>query len=167
MLANVAAPISDTPLLVLGHSIYGQSAIWLFALGNIIAMGINFYIARRFGVGILAHLVGRPGMAKIEELSKNYGLIALFFVRLFLSGISDMASYAFGLSPIKFKPYMVVSIVGALPPYVLLYFFSGQQQSSLHFLLMQLLIAGVLSVVFLVGRDIKNLFLRLLLKGTF
>lgn len=165
-LANIAAPISASPLLLLGFSIYGKNAVWLFALGNIVAMAVNFYIARRFGRALLVRLVGSASVAKIDELSQNYGLFALFLVRMFLSGISDLASYAFGLSPIRFRPYIIISIVGTLPPYLLLYFFSSQEQSSLQFLLMQLSIAGLLAVVFLVTRYLKNRFLRLLLKGT-
>ena len=165
VLANVVAIISATPLLVLGHSIYGQHAVWLFALGNILAMAINFYLARRFGYAIIVRLVGESGMSKIESLAQDYGLVALFLVRVFLSGISDLASYAFGLSPIKFRPYMIVSIIGALPPYLLLYFFSGHEQSALHFLLLQLAIAGLLAATYLASRAIKNRFLLLLLKG--
>ena len=164
-LANIAAPISASPLLVLGFSIYGKNAVLLFALGNIAAMAINFYIARRFGRALLLRLVGSASATKIDELSQNYGLFALFLVRMFLSGISDLASYAFGLSPIKFRPYMIISIVGTLPPYLLLYFFSSPEQSSLQFLLMQLSIAGLLAVIFLIARYLKNRFLRLLLKG--
>lgn len=165
ILANIAAPVSASPLLILGYTLYGKNAIWLFALGNIIAMAINFYIARIFGLKLIARLIGQTNMAKLEELSRDYGLIALFLVRVFLSGISDMASYAFGLSPIKFRPYIIVSIVGALPPYLLLYFFSTEDQSSLQFLLMQLAIAGALSLLFLSFRYLKLHFIRLLLKG--
>ncbi len=165
ILANIAAPISASPLLLLGYSLYGKNAIWLFALGNIIAMAINFYIAHLFGLKLISRLIGQANMTKLEELSRDYGLIALFLVRVFLSGISDMASYAFGLSPIKFRPYIIVSIIGALPPYLLLYFFSTENQSSLQFLLMQLAIAGVLSAAFLSARYLKLHLLRLLLKG--
>jgi uncharacterized membrane protein YdjX (TVP38/TMEM64 family) len=165
-LANVAAPISASPLLLLGFSIYGKNAIWFFALGNIIAMGINFYIARKIGRAIMIKLVGESNVDKIDTLSQNYGLFALFLVRMFLSGISDLASYAFGLSPIRFRPYIIVSVIGTLPPYLLLYFFSKQNQTSLEFLLMQFSIAGVLAAVFLVTRYLKNRFLQLLLKGT-
>src|SRR5690606_35457273 len=49
MLANVAAPISASPFLFLGFSFYGTNAVWLFALGNILAMAVNFYISRKFG----------------------------------------------------------------------------------------------------------------------
>lgn len=165
LLANVAAPISASPLLLLGFSLYGQNAIWLFALGNIAAMAVNFWIARTFGRTLLLRFAGPTAIAKIDELAKDYGLFALFIVRVFLSGISDLASYAFGLSPIKFKPYMIISVIGSLPPYVLLYIISDQNQTSVQFLLLQLLIAGVLSVLYLVGRWVSTWFMRLLLKG--
>lgn len=165
MLANIAAPISASPFLFLGFSFYGTNAVWLFAMGNIMAMAINFYISRRFGRTLLLRLIGVSGMAKVDELSQSYGLVALFLVRIFFSGISDLASYAFGLSPIKFRPYMIVSIIGTLPPYLLLYFFSNQQQSPIEFLLIQFAIAGILSGIFLISRYLKNHFLQLLFKG--
>ncbi len=166
VLANIAAPISASPFLFLGFSFYGKNAVWLFALGNVLAMAINFYLARRFGRDLMVKLVGAASVAKIDELSRNYGLFALFLVRMFLSGVSDLASYAFGLSPIKFRPYLIISIIGSLPPYLLLYFFSSQKQSPLELLLMQFAIAGVLSGIYLLSRQLKNRFLQLLLKGT-
>lgn len=166
MLANVAAPISASPFLFLGFSFYGTNAVWLFALGNIMAMAVNFYISRKFGRVLLQRLVGKSGMSKIDELSQDYGLFALFIVRMFFSGISDLASYAFGLGPIKFRPYMIVSIIGSLPPMFILYSIASPEQSPIQFLLLQLAIAGLLSGIYLAYRYIKARFLRLLLKGT-
>src|SRR5690606_15010069 len=76
-LANVAAPISASPLLLLGFSIYGQNAVWLFALGNTIAMAVNFMIARKFGRLLMLKLIGESSADKIDELARNYGLFAL------------------------------------------------------------------------------------------
>jgi uncharacterized membrane protein YdjX (TVP38/TMEM64 family) len=164
-LANIAAPVSASPLLILGFSLYQQSAIWLFAMGNVISMIVNFWIARVFGRKLIIKVLGEAALTKIDDLSRNYGLLALFGVRLFLSGVSDLASYAFGLSPIKFKPYLIVSIIGFLPPYLLLYAFSSHDQGSLEFMLLQLLIAGLLSAVFLGGRFLVRKFMQLLLYG--
>ena len=164
-IANIAAPVSASPFLLLGFSLYGEWAIWLFALGNLGAMAINFLLARRYGRKIIAVLAGESSLDKIDELSKNYGLTALFMIRLFMPGISDLASYAFGLSQIGFKPYIIISIIATLPSNFLFLLLSNEDNSSIELLLLQLIIAGVLSGLYLGFRFLFGKFKQLLLHG--
>lgn len=162
---NVAAPLSGTPILLLGFSLFQQWAIWLYAIGNFIAMAINFWLARRYGRILIKKMVGQESMSKVDEISQDYGLVALFMVRLFMSGINDIASYAFGLTSIRFRPYIIISFIASLPPYLLFTLISSEDQGTLELLLLQLIIAGVLAGVYLASRFVWRRFVRLLLKG--
>lgn len=162
---NVAAPLSASPIMLLGFSLFQQWAIWLFALGNFIAMAINFWLARRYGRSLIRRIVGQDSMNKVDEVAQSYGLTALFIFRLFLSGINDITSYAFGLTPVSFKSYMLISIIASIPSFSLFVIISRDYSNSIQLMLLQLAIGSVLMVVYVVGRYVIQRFLRLLLKG--
>lgn len=146
---NVAAPLSASPIMLLGFSLYGQWAVWFFAMGNIAAMGINFWIARRFGRRFLEWLIGADDMQQIDKVARNHGLATLFIIRMFVSGLNDIASYAFGLTPMKFRSYMAVSVVASIPPILLFVYLSNLFENPIQLLILQLLVGGAFTVIYM------------------
>lgn len=145
---NIIAPISNSPLLYVGYLSFGRDVIWMLAAANFISMVTNYWISRFWGRGIVEKLVGKGNMHKVDAVTKEYGLAALLFLRIFQAGLGDFVSYAAGLTSISFIPYLVVSLVGSLPALAIIYLLSSKVQNPIQLVLLNLLVAGVLSAVF-------------------
>lgn len=151
LLTNILAPLSGTPILFAGYYAFGINVIFLATIAGLISFVINFWIARRWGRSIVQKLAGKESMWKIDKLVQNYGLITLILLRLFQGGIGDFVSYAAGLTSMRFWPYIVVSILAAIPGTVLWYYISLQVDTPTSFTILTLLMAAVFSLVFILG----------------
>ncbi len=150
-LTGLIAPISGTPFLFAGYFIFGSQVIFLVIIGSIIGFISNFWIARRFGRKIVRKFVSQESMQKVDKLAQNYGLVTLFLLRFFQGGIGDFISYAAGLTPLKFWPYLTVSILACIPGAILWYFFTQKISTPVAFTLLTLGMAGLFSLIFILG----------------
>lgn len=143
------APLSGTPFMFAGFYLYGQTVILYTFIAMIIASISNFLIAKIWGRKLVIKLAGAENLEKIDNLTKNYGYQSLFLFRIFLSGFSDVISYAFGLTPIKFKPYFIISFLGMIPGTIIWYLLSLKINNPLTFILLMIGIAYVFLVIFI------------------
>ncbi len=104
-----------------GFYAFRQQAIIYVSMATFLSFIINFYIARKWGRGLVQKFVGQKGMENVDQFSQHYGLVSLFFARMFLGGIADFISYGAGLTKISFYPYLTVSTIGAIPGTILWY----------------------------------------------
>lgn len=125
-LSYLLAPVSGYPFLIVGFYLFGETMIVYSYFVNIVGSSINFWIAKRWGRPLVTKLVGGESLAKIDKLTEEYGVGTLFVARLFLLGLGDFLSYAYGLTPIKYKTFIVVSGLAAIPGYLLWYFAASQ-----------------------------------------
>lgn len=147
-LANFFAPLSGSPFLFAGFYLYGRQVVFYATVSAILASISNFLVAKKWGRGIVIKLAGEGALQKVDRLSLNYGLPALFISRLFFKEIHDVISYAFGLTPIKFWQYFVVSTLGFIPPTLLWYFVSGKLGSAVGFTFFSWLMVYIPLVVY-------------------
>lgn len=111
----IAAPISGTPLFFAGYLLFDNMFLVYNYLSMAISMVINFYIARKWGRNLVIKFVGLANIEKVDHFTKDYGLKALIFLRIFQGQFQDFISYAYGLTKIKFTPYIIVSLLGPIP----------------------------------------------------
>ncbi len=119
-LTYIVAPLSTGPLLFTSAVMFGAPEAILFSIaGETLGGCVNFLLARRFGRPVVARLVGRDGMPRVERF---YRLLSspwvLVYARLFLFSIYDFISYAAGLTALRFRDYAVISFVVGLVPTV-------------------------------------------------
>lgn len=115
VLSHVFAPLTGTPGVVLGVTIYGiNTGMWLLYFGGLISATINFYISQRFGRELVKKLTGKDSIKKIDEFASVEGKEALIISRLFGFALFDFISYAAGLTNIKFKDYFIITAVASL-----------------------------------------------------
>jgi uncharacterized membrane protein YdjX (TVP38/TMEM64 family) len=115
VLSHVFAPLTGTPGVVLGVTIYGiNTGMWLLYFGGLISSTINFYIAQRFGRKWVTKLTGKSSIKKIDEFASVEGKEVLIISRLFGFALFDFISYAAGLTTIKFKDYFIITAVASL-----------------------------------------------------
>jgi uncharacterized membrane protein YdjX (TVP38/TMEM64 family) len=112
----VVAPLNGAPITITAGALFGlRNGIIYTLLGEIIGGSINFWLARLLGQSIVMRLVGKKGIARVNNLSNQLGeWRILLFVRIFLSGIYDFISYAAGLTAVSFRQYLVGSAIGGL-----------------------------------------------------
>ena len=133
-ISYILAPISGFPFLVVGFYLFGDKTIIYNYIVVISGSSINFLIAKRWGRPIVRKLMGEDSLEKIDKFAKEYGVGALFAARLFLIGLGDYISYAYGLTPIKYSTFISISAVAVIPGYLLWYFAASQTNGIEQFL---------------------------------
>jgi uncharacterized membrane protein YdjX (TVP38/TMEM64 family) len=114
-LTGIIAPLSATPIFLAGYVLFKNQFLIYSYIGVWICSVVNFWIARKWGRSIVIRLVGEKNMNKIDSLTENHGIKSLIFLRIFLGYLGDFVSYAYGLTNIRFLPYIVITIVASLP----------------------------------------------------
>ncbi|MDY6938540.1 MAG: VTT domain-containing protein [Cyanobacteriota bacterium] len=121
----VVPAIPSTAYSVLAGALFGfWQGIALICIADLVACSINFYIAKRYGRGLVQRLVGERFIGKVDSFASNYLENNTFLVAGFLmTGLFDFVCYAVGLSQMKwqkFFPALVLGIVVSTPPIVAL-----------------------------------------------
>ena len=160
LLTLVIAPFSGTPVIFAGYYVFGQKVILYSVVATYISYVVNFWIARKWGRRIVRKFVGEDSLKKVDELTKDYGIVALVFLRIFQGSINDFVSFAMGLTNMNFKIYIVVSILASVPGTVLWYYLSLNANSPLQFTAIMLIFTLTLSFIFVVGSVLWKKFIK-------
>lgn len=148
---HIFSPISSSPFLFAGFYAFGENVVLLMTAASILAAITNFWIARVWGRGFVARLVGQGNVNKIDKFTKNYGLWTIFFLRVFLGGLHDFISYAAGLTRIRFVPYFLISVAGTVPGTLVWYMIARKIESPVNFTIITILMVVGFSAVFGLG----------------
>jgi len=123
---SIAIPaIPSTAYSVLAGTLFGfWQGIVVIAIADLVACSLNFYLAKRFGRGLVQRLVGQRFMGKVDSFASNHLETNPFLVAGFLmTGLFDFVCYAVGLTKMqwrKFLPALVLGIAVSTPPIVAL-----------------------------------------------
>lgn len=134
LLTQVFAPLSGTPVMIVGIKLYGYpQAMGLLYISCLLSAVINFWIARLYGRTLVKRLVGEKSLKKIDELSEINEKALLISSRLLGYSFFDLISYAVGLTKIGFVKYFVYTAFLTLIPFAVQYFlFSNLDFNSLR-----------------------------------
>lgn len=149
LLTYIIAPLNATPILLAGFFAFGESVVVFSFITAFVASIINFYLSRRWGRVIILKFIGKKNMEKVDRMTKNYGLLSLFLLRVFQGVFQDFISYAFGLTSIRFSSYIVVSTLGMIPGTILWYILSLQVESPISFVIINIILGYALLIIFL------------------
>lgn len=111
---HVIAPLSGTPVFFAGFGLFGDKIQIYTYLATMLSAIVNFWISRIWGRDLVKKLAGKD-LEKIDEFTKDYGIKSLIFLRVFQGHLVDFISYAYGLTNIKFTPYIIVSALAPIP----------------------------------------------------
>lgn len=115
-LTIVISPLTSIPFWVGAVYLYKFWLAFAFiVLGHYLGASINFWIARTWGRPAVERIIGKKGLAKVDEFASMAGWQTLLLLRLFVGISFDYASYAAGLTPMKFPTFLFVTIIGTLP----------------------------------------------------
>ncbi|MEI7579734.1 MAG: VTT domain-containing protein [bacterium] len=110
--SEVFAPLPGSPVYIASASIFGWSlTIIIGYFASIASSVINFYIARKWGRGIVKKMVGQKNMTRVDRFSNLEGQKSLIALRLFGFFMYDFISYAYGLSIFSFKRFLFITVI--------------------------------------------------------
>ncbi|GAB4366275.1 MAG: hypothetical protein Kow00121_03580 [Elainellaceae cyanobacterium] len=122
--SSVIVPIlPGTAYAVLAGGLFGfWQGLLLVALADLASCTFNFYIARRYGRGLVERFVGQSFMDRIDRLGQRHLDRNFFLMTGFLmTGLFDFVAYAAGLTQTRWQRYLLAllaSIIIAKPLWV-------------------------------------------------
>ncbi|MEI8364004.1 MAG: VTT domain-containing protein [archaeon] len=150
--------ISQMPLIIAGGYAFGAIPATAYALIAFFIGGtIAFYLARWFGRPFVKRIITKSAMEKFDNYSGlrlDITLFSLFLVPLF----PDAMCYVAGLTNIKYKTFVLISVLGRLPA-VLLFAFAGNSLASMHYVLGIILFGVILvcgAIILIFQKRIEN-----------
>ena len=156
----IIAPINGIPFLIAGFYLFGKISILYILIASLIGFAANFFIAKRWGKPIVRRIAGEKALLKIESMESTYTVMTLVLMRLFLSTIGDFISYGFGLTPIRFPVYFLVTVFGSLPSFFVRYFLISDSDGIEKFLAISLAVTSGAVLIFIVLKFINNKILK-------
>jgi uncharacterized membrane protein YdjX (TVP38/TMEM64 family) len=167
ILGQIFAPLSTSVLFVAGFILFGQKAILYMLIVWTITSITNFLIAKRFGKPVLKFFVGKEGLNTVEDIVRGLSTKKYLLLRFLTFYMNDFASYAFGLTNIKFVTYMLITILCMIPWAILTIY---MMQDSSNILVTTIKVLGVTIPFSIVGYiffkkiSLKTLFRNILFK---
>lgn len=156
VLEVVIAPLPGTFIMVAAGALFGT---WLGALyayvGNVIGSSLAFFLARRFGRGLVRRLVSRPLLERYDGFFNAHQELFVVFYALPVVPV-DVLSFTCGLSSMRWRRFLLVMTLGFIPNTLLLSFL-GERLAGLSFFFMALY-----TVLFLVVFSLLAWLFRLL-----
>ncbi len=127
LLSVVIAPIPGFPAYIMAVGIYGvlKTVLFTYFLA-LFGATVNFVIARHLGRPIMRKLIGRRGEEKVDRHTENFGVEVLILTRLFDGFLFEWISYAAGLTNMKFRTYMGITVWSVIPYHIILFVFSAR-----------------------------------------
>jgi len=117
ILQVVLSVIPGQALQFAGGYLYGiVLGLLLSVIGIAIGSTLAYYIARLLGRDAIHMFFGKRKVTEMLDLMNSpKGLIVTFVIFLVPGIPKDLCSYAAGLSNLKLKPYLIVSMIARIP----------------------------------------------------
>lgn len=121
---SVLVPVlPGTAYAVLAGGLFGfWQGLLIVVLADVASCSANFYIARRYGRGLVERFVGVSFMDRIDQLGQRHLERNVFLMTGFLmTGLFDFVAYAVGLTQIRWQSYglaLIASIIVSKPLWV-------------------------------------------------
>ncbi|HEY9874452.1 MAG TPA: VTT domain-containing protein [Candidatus Obscuribacterales bacterium] len=108
--------VPGTAYAILAGGLFGfAQGLLVVALADLASCTFNFYIARRYGRGLVERFVGQQFMEKVDRLGQQHLEGNFFLMTGFLmTGLFDFAAYAVGLTKTSWQSYLAALIVSIL-----------------------------------------------------
>ncbi len=123
-LTSIVVPaLPGTAYAILSGAVFGfAQGLMIIAIADFLACATNFFIARRYGRGVVQRLVGERLMNKLDRWSQKYLEGNFFLVTgALMTSFFDYICYAAGLSQMPWKRFigaLGLSIAIVKPPVV-------------------------------------------------
>ncbi len=117
----VIAPIPGQVVGIMGGYLFGPFWGVIYTLiGATIGFTLIFILARKLGRPFVERFVSKKVIDKFDHLTKDKGVWVFFLIFLLPAFPDDMISFIAGLSRIRIRTLILISVAGRLPGYVVL-----------------------------------------------
>ncbi len=127
----------------------------LSLIGALFGSILTYFLAKYLGTDDLRLIFGQDKLDQLtEKLDSKAGITAVFLIYLIPGLPKDLCNYAAGVSQIKLKPFLIVSMVGRTPG-MIASLLIGKHLSlgSYHVAVIIAVIAGILFVLGIIFRN--------------
>lgn len=145
-------------LILLAGALFGVTKGSLYCLiGLFIGCSIVFFIAKRYGKKNPHKHVDKKELTRLGKFIKEHGDYAVFLGRLLPLFPVDVISFGAGLTKIRYKHYIIASILGFVPGVLLLNIVGNQLTKGLRLrtVLIVLFILVAIGVIYKYKHQIK------------
>jgi uncharacterized membrane protein YdjX (TVP38/TMEM64 family) len=145
VLQALVAPVPSFLITFANGLAFGVFWGWMLSLfGHVLAAAVCFGISRSLGRVPVEVLVGKTGLESADRWFARWGIYAVFVARLVPGIAFDAISYAAGLTRMRFKNFLIATILGIFPQ-TFLYSYLGHRAPEYValFLITSALIAAV------------------------
>lgn len=127
-LAAVIAPIPQLPVSLAAIPLFGWWQAMLYAMvGSTVGAIVNFLLARSFREPLVAQVAPLQKIKQWERrLTETQEFWAFVAVRFLTELMTDVVSYAAGLTRIKLWHYTMATVLGDLPWKLLVFYVGGK-----------------------------------------
>src|ERR671916_1502325 len=148
VLQALVAPVPSFLITFANGLAFGVFWGWMLSLfGHVLAAAVCFGISRSLGRVPVEVLVGKTGLDSADRWFARWGLYAVFVGRLIPGIAFDVISYAAGLTRMRFRSFLIATVLGIFPQ-TFLYSYLGRQAPeyvALFLVSSGLVVAGVVA----------------------
>lgn len=149
----------DSILAIGGGLIFGLGKGYIYTLiGALIGASLSFYISRKLGRNFVKKLT-KEKLDNIEDMINSKGFFVVLILRLIPLFPFDIISYGAGLTSIKYKDFLIATIIGTIPG-ILVFTNIGAQSVNIGSNSFYISIMGLIVLV-LGSILLKNKFIKL------
>jgi uncharacterized membrane protein YdjX (TVP38/TMEM64 family) len=108
--------VPATIFQIAGGWAFGKTLGFVYTmLGDALGAALGFWIARRWGDRLLRRWLSASSYAQVQRLAGRMTWRAVMVLRLLPGPAYTLVSLAAGVSPLRFWPYLVGSVLGVAP----------------------------------------------------
>jgi len=155
--------IPGSVFTISGGYVFGVILGTIYSLiGIMIGSIFVFYVSRKFGRPFVEKIINPKELEHFDVFFKKRGKIALFATRLIpILFPTDVVSFSAGMTPIKFKDYILFSFLGFIPHLFILSFFGEELTHGINLVMIIILtILGFGILAYLFRHEIKVFYIK-------
>jgi uncharacterized membrane protein YdjX (TVP38/TMEM64 family) len=117
------APIPGQVVGLIGGYLFGPFLGLLYTtIGAAIGFTLIFFLSRKLGRPFVERFANKKVLDKFDHLTKDKGVWVFFFIFLLPAFPDDIISFIAGLTTIRIRTLVLISLAGRLPGYIVLSF---------------------------------------------
>jgi len=143
------APIPGQVVGLIGGYLFGPFwGVVYTMIGATIGFTLIFVLVRKFGRPFVERFVSKKALNKFDHFAGEKGAMVFFLIFLLPAFPDDIISFIAGLTTIKIRTLILVSLVGRLPGHVLLCLTgNGLAYENLNYIIATIAVAVILFAV--------------------
>ncbi len=164
-LLGVISILPNTPFVIASGYVFGT---WLGAfygfIGIMLGSSIVFGLSKTLGRPFVERIVDNEELKHFDIFFEKKGIYSLFIIRLIPMFPADIASFAAGLTEIRYRHYALITAATIIPPLLIQNFFGSIlariEEINILLLIISIILAVLLVLMYILRHKIKRIFIK-------